>query len=163
VAALAAYDATVVVQSARGERKIPIADLQTGYKKSTREGDEVIVAVEIALPKKGSPRGTGARWGRAARRPSRRWPWPAWPRWRRGVAVRFGLGMASVGPVTAQLWNTRALVQSKPLRELGAEEVDRAVESDITPIDDVRSTGEYRLHVAKSVVRDFARALGARV
>ena len=53
--------------------------------------------------------------------------------------------------------------QSKPLRELGPEELDAAVASDITPIDDVRSTGEYRLHCAKSVTREFLRELGARV
>lgn len=160
VAALAAYDATVVVQSARGERKIPLADLQTGYKKSTREGDEVIVAVEIALPKKGSPwywRKVGARRAQAISKVAL----AGVAEVEKGVAVRFGLGMASVGPVTAQLWNTRALVQSKPLRELGAEEVDRAVESDITPIDDVRSTGEYRMHCAKMVTREFLRGLGA--
>ncbi len=78
VAALAAYDATVVVQSARGERRIAMADLQTGYKKSTRAADEIIVAVEIALPPAGSP-GTGARSARAARRRSPRSRSPASP------------------------------------------------------------------------------------
>jgi CO/xanthine dehydrogenase FAD-binding subunit len=55
VAALAAFGATIVVQSVRGERRIPIGALQTGYKRSSRAADEVIVAVEIALPKAGSP------------------------------------------------------------------------------------------------------------
>ena len=162
VAALAAYDATIVLQSARGERKIPLADLQTGYKKSLREGDEVIVAVEIALPAKASPwfwRKVGARRAQAISKVAL----AGVAEIKDGWAVRFGLGMASVGPVTAHLWNTRALVQSKPLRELGAEEVDAAVASDVSPLDDVRSTGEYRLHCAKSVTREFLRELGARV
>jgi CO/xanthine dehydrogenase FAD-binding subunit len=30
--------------------------------------------------------------------------------------------------------------------------VDAALAKDITPVDDVRSTGEYRLHVAKALV-----------
>lgn len=162
VAALAAYDATIVLHSVRGERKILLADLQTGYKKGLREADEVITAVEIALPDKGAPwfwRKVGARRAQAISKVAVAGVAVV----ERGFAVRFGLGMASVGPVTAHLWNTRALVQSKPLRELGPEEVDAAVEQDITPIDDVRSTGEYRLHCAKSVTREFLRELGARV
>ena len=151
VAALAAYDATIVLHSVRGERKIALADLQTGYKKSLREGDEVITAVEIALPEKGAPwfwRKVGARRAQAISKVAVAGVAVV----EQGFAVRFGLGMASVGPVTAQLWNTRALVQSKPLRELGPEELDAAVASDITPIDDVRSTALYRRHA-------FARVL----
>ncbi|MFO0758761.1 MAG: FAD binding domain-containing protein [Byssovorax sp.] len=162
VAALAAYDATIVVESARGSRRIAMGDLQTGYKKSTRAPDEVIVAIEIALPEKGAPwlwRKVGARRAQAISKVAL----AGVAEVKDGWAVRFGLGMASVAPVTAHLWNTRALVQSMPLRELSADEIEAAVASDISPIDDVRSTGEYRLHCAKSVVLQFLRQLGARL
>lgn len=162
VAALAAYDATIVVRSVRGERKIPFSQLQTGYKQGTRAPDEVIVAVEMALPGEGTPwlwRKVGTRRAQAiskmalaaiAVRSDER-------------VVRFGLGMASVAPVTATLPNTRALVLSKPLSEISASDLDRAVLSDISPIDDVRSTGDYRKHVALAIVRGFVRDLGAPV
>nr|WP_153819158.1 FAD binding domain-containing protein [Polyangium spumosum] len=162
VAALAAYDATVVVKSVRGERRIPFSSLQTGYKQGTRAPDEVIVAVEIAVPPEGSPwfwRKVGTRRaqaiskvalaGIAARSEDR--------------AVRFGLGMASVAPVTATLLQTRALVLSRPLPAITAQDLDAAVLSDIAPLSDVRSTREYRLHAAKAVVRGFLRDLGAPV
>jgi xanthine dehydrogenase small subunit len=68
--------------------------------------------------------------------------------------------MASVAPVTATLPNTRTLVLSKPLPEISDDELDAAVLSDISPIDDVRSTGEYRRHVALAIVRGFVRDLG---
>src|SRR4029079_19108701 len=55
VAALAAYDADILVRSPRGERRIPMSDLQTGYKTGARAADEVIVAIEISLPPAGSP------------------------------------------------------------------------------------------------------------
>jgi xanthine dehydrogenase small subunit len=162
VAALAAYDATIVVRSVRGERRIAFTDLQTGYKKSTRAPDEIIVAIEMNPPAEGTPwlwRKVGTRRAQAISKMALA-----------GIAVRsdervvrFGLGMASVAPVTATLPNTRSLVLSKPLPDITAAELDAAVLSDISPIDDVRSTGDYRKHVAKNIVRGFLRDLGAPV
>ncbi|MDI1448455.1 FAD binding domain-containing protein [Polyangium sp. 6x1] len=162
VAALAAYDASIVVKSVRGERRIPFSALQTGYKQSSRAPDEVIVAVEIALPPEGSPwiwRKVGTRRAQAISKVALA-----------GIAVRsedrvvrLGLGMASVAPVTATLFQTRALVLSRPLPAITADALDAAVLSDIAPIDDVRSTREYRKHAAKAVVRGFLRDLGAPV
>lgn len=162
VAALAAYDATIVVRSVRGERRIVFGDLQTGYKQSTRAPDEIIVAVEMNLPGEGTPwiwRKVGTRRAQAISKMALA-----------GIAVRsndrvvrFGLGMASVAPITATLPKTRALVLSKPLPDITAQEIDNAVLADITPIDDVRSTGDYRKHVAKAIVRGFLRDLGAPV
>jgi CO/xanthine dehydrogenase FAD-binding subunit len=162
VAALAAYDAVVVVKSTRGERRIAMADLQTGYKKSTRAADEIIVAVELALPPAGSPwywRKVGARRAQAISKVALA-----------GVAVveagkasRIGFGMVSVAPVTARMPVTRALVIGKALAEITSEEIDQAVGEDVSPIDDVRSTQEYRLHVARALTRDLLRQLGARV
>ncbi|MCC6556319.1 MAG: FAD binding domain-containing protein [Polyangiaceae bacterium] len=163
VAALAAYDAAVVVRSVRGERRIPMRELQTGYKRSTRAADEVIVAVEIDLPPAGSPwfwRKVGARRAQAISKVALA-----------GVAVpgeggrlsRIGLGMASVAPVTALLPSVRALALSRPLGELTAAEVDAAVGADVSPIDDVRSTAAYRAHCARALVREMLRGLGAPV
>ena len=162
VAALAAYDATVVVKSARGERRIAFSDLQTGYKKSTRAADEIIVAIELALPPAGSPwywRKVGARRAQAISKVALA-----------GIAVvhggkaeRLGLGMVSVAPVTARMPATRALSLSKDLAAITSEAIDRAVDEDVSPIDDVRSTQEYRRHVARALTRDLLRQLGARV
>ncbi len=162
VAALAAYDASIVVRSVRGERRIPFSALQTGYKQSTRAPDEVIVAVEIALPPADSPwvwRKVGTRRAQAISKVALA-----------GVAVRsedrvvrFGLGMASVAPVTATLLQTRALVLSRPLPDITGDALDAAVLADIAPLDDVRSTRAYRNHAAKAVVRGFLRDLGAPV
>ncbi|HEY2510108.1 MAG TPA: xanthine dehydrogenase, partial [Polyangiaceae bacterium] len=60
--------------------------------------------------------------------------------------------MASVGPVTTPLRHVRAAVEGKGRAELDRAAVDAALRQDITPIDDVRSTGDYRLHVAGALV-----------
>lgn len=161
VAALAAYDATIVVQSARGERRIPFSALQTGYKRSTRAEDELFRAIEIELPAPGAAwcwRKVGARRAQAISKVA----FAAVAQIAGGRVTRFGAGMASVGPVTALLQTTRALALSKPLSEVDDEAVDAAVDADIGPIDDVRSTGVYRSHVARAVVRGFFSELRAR-
>lgn len=162
VAALAAYDAELIVQSVRGQRRIPFAELQTGYKSSTRAPDEIIVAIEIDLPKAGSAwtwRKIGARKAQAISKVAL----AGIAELQDGRVKRFGLGMASVAPVTARLQNTRDLVLSRPLSELSASDVDEAVSKDISPIDDVRSTRAYRIHCAKAATRSFLRELGAPI
>src|SRR5436190_2231068 len=44
---LAAADATVVLDSAAGTRRVPFASFYTGYRESVRRPDELIVAIEI--------------------------------------------------------------------------------------------------------------------
>lgn len=160
VAALAAYDAILVLRSRRGERRIPFSELQTGYKTSTRMQDEVFVAVEIFLP----PAESAWTWRKVAARKAQavsKVALAAVAETQGDQLIRCGLGMASVAPVTAILQRTRELFLSTRLARLEGEDLDKAVEADILPISDIRSTEPYRLHVAKALVRDFARSLGA--
>jgi len=160
VAAIAAYDPDIVVRSVRGERRIAMADLQTGYKESTRASDEVIVAVELTPPTPGSAwvwRKVGTRLAQAISKVAL----AAVAEVEDGCVRRFGAAMASVAPVTALMTNTRALVLSTPLNQLTAAAIDAAVDADVSPIDDVRSTSRYREHVARAIVRGFLRELGA--
>lgn len=161
VAALAAYDAEVILRSASGERRVPMREYQTGYKKSVRQADEAIIAFEIDVPKR-----YAWYWRKVGTRRAQSISKVAMA----GVAVveggrvqRIGLGMASVAPVTALLSKTRHLLLETPLTELTASDVDAAVLSDVSPMDDVRSTREYRSHCACVLVKDFLRQLGARM
>ena len=161
VTVLAAYDATVVLASVRGERRVPMVEYQTGYKKSLKAPDEAIVAFEMDVPARYSWywRKVGTRRAQAISKVALA-----------GIAVieagrvtRAGLGMASVAPVTALLSKTRQLLLSAPIAEIAGPDLDAAVLGDIAPIDDVRSTREYRAHCARILVKDFVRQLGAKV
>jgi CO/xanthine dehydrogenase FAD-binding subunit len=158
VAAVAAYDPVVIVQSVRGRRRIPMADLQTGYKTSSRASDEVIVAVELEPPPAGTPhlwRKVGTRAAQAISKVAL----AAVAELEQGMVRRFGLAMASVAPVTALMPHTRALLQGKSASAVTDGELDAAVERDVNPIDDIRSTRAYRVHCAKGAVRAFVRSL----
>ena len=161
VTALAALDATLVLASARGTRRVPISGFYTGYRKSVLAADELIEAVEVALPPEGSP----FAWRKVGTRQAQAISKVAFA----GLAVvaggrlaRLGLGMASVAPTVALLPATRALGLGKPLAEISDADVEKAVLADVSPIDDVRSTAAYRRHVAVRLVQRFFGELRGR-
>jgi CO/xanthine dehydrogenase FAD-binding subunit len=158
VCALAALDATLLLRSIRGARRVPVASFYTGYRKNVLAPDELIEAFEIALPPVGAPfvwRKVGTRQAQAISKVALA-----------GVAIledgrakRLGLAMASVAPTVAFLPATRALGLSRVLAEITDTEVREAVLGEVTPIDDIRSTAAYRRHVAVALVTRFFELL----
>lgn len=158
VCALAALDATVVLTSTRGERKVPIGSYYTGYKRSVRAADEAIVRLEVDLP---SP---GARWywrkvGTRRAQAISKVALAGLAELSDGRATRVGLGIASVAPTIGLLPSVRALCVSRPLAQVDDASLDAAVAADVSPIDDVRSTAAYRRHVSAALVRSFVASL----
>lgn len=152
VAALMALDTRLTLQSANSVRVVPLEGFFTGYRKTLMNPDELIVEIDVRVP-----------------RPS------AWVRWRKvgtrlaqaiskvalasvvgttGGTIRYArFGMASVAATTHALPRVRAYLEGRALTAVDHAALDAAVMEDIAPIDDVRSTGEYRLHVAKALVK----------
>jgi CO/xanthine dehydrogenase FAD-binding subunit len=139
---LAAVDAVVVLRSLDGERRVPVTGLYTGYRATVIRPDELIVAVEV-------PRVEGTQWfrkvgTRAAQAISKvvmaavRAPRP-----------RIALG--SVAATVVRLPRTEEALAAGA----GIGEARQVLASEIRPIDDVRSTGEYRLRVAGNLLRQW--------
>jgi xanthine dehydrogenase small subunit len=149
--ALAAAGAVVVLRSAGGERRVPLAEFYTGYRASVRQPDELITAVEIA-PIIGRQwwRKVGTRRAQAISKimmAGVRGPAGAG----RHGSVRVAIG--SVAP-TVMLANNAAAVLA------GGGSVPQAqaeLRREITPIDDIRSTSEYRQQVAANLLAEFWR------
>lgn len=142
VPVLSAMDATVVLRSLDGERRIPLNSYYTGYRATVRRPDELIVAIEI-------PRVDGTQWfrkvgTRAAQAISKIVMAAV-----RSSSPRIALG--SVGPTVI-----RARMTEQALAEGAA--IDEAAEilgGEIAPIDDVRSTADYRRRVSMNLLRRF--------
>src|SRR5262245_24108077 len=140
---LAAVDATVVLRAAGGTRRVPFSQFYTGYRRTVRRADELIVAFEIE-PVRGRQwfRKVGTRVGRAISK----------------VVMAEVVGddprvaIGSVAPTVLRLTRTEAAIA----RGASADEVRDSLLAEIAPIDDVRSTAEYRRRVAANVL---ARAL----
>jgi CO/xanthine dehydrogenase FAD-binding subunit len=139
---LAAAEATVVLASADGERRVPFAQFYTGYRQSVMRPDELIVAVEV-------PPVEGAQWfrkvgTRAAQAISKivmaavRSPRP-----------RIAIG--SVAPTVVRLPRTEAALGGGA----AIAEAQRVLLEEIQPIDDIRSTAEYRRRVSANLLARF--------
>ena len=142
---LAAADAVIVAASAAGTRRIPFVELYTGYRRSVLASHELIVAVEI-------PRIRGRQWfrkvgTRAAQAISK--VVMAAVEGSRGDPPRIAIG--SVGPTVVRLPSTEAALGAGA----AIEEAQQILLDEIAPIDDVRSTAEYRRRVAANLLSSF--------
>jgi len=136
---LAAVDAEVVLQSARGTRRVPFTAFYTGYRQTVRRSDELIVALDI-------PSVRGRQWFRKVGTRAAQAISKVVMAGVAGDDPRVAIG--SVAPTVLRLAATEAAIA----RRAPLAEVQRALLSEIAPIDDIRSTAEYRRHVAATVL-----------
>ena len=141
---LAAAGARVVLRSAKGERTVPFNGFYTGYRTSVRQPAELITAVEI-------PPIEGRQWWRKVGTRRAQAISKVMMAGVRGRTVRVAIG--SVAPTVVQ-----ATAAAEVLTKGGSiADAQTALRSEITPIDDIRSTGEYRLRVAENLLAAFWR------
>lgn len=149
---LAAAEATVVVRSVRGERRVPFAGFYTGYRRSVLQADELITSVEVpAIRGRQWFRKVGTRAAQAISKVVMAGV-DAGP----GEAPRIALG--SVAPTVVRLPGTEAALGAG----LSLAEAKRILLDEIVPIDDVRSTAEYRRRVAANLLENFWNERGRR-
>jgi len=142
---LAAADAVVVLQSAGGTRRVPFNAFYTGYRRTVMRSDELIVAFEL-------PRIHGRQWFRkvgtlAAQAISKIVMAGVGPA--AGDPARIALG--SVAPTVLRATRTEELLA----RGSSIADAQRALAADIAPIDDIRSTADYRRRVAANLLARF--------
>jgi len=140
---LAAADAVIVLRSAaRGERRVPIRDFYPGYRKTVMQADELIVGIEV-------PRIAGRQWFRKVGTRAAQAIAKVTLAGVAGSAVRIALG--SVAPTVVRAPRTEAHL------EAGGSVADAALvlQEEISPIDDIRSTAEYRRRVAANLLTQF--------
>jgi xanthine dehydrogenase small subunit len=139
---LAASDAVVVLRSVDAERRVPLTSFYTGYRTTVMRADELIVAVEV-------PRVAAAQWfrkvgTRAAQAISKIVVAAV-----RGPMPRIAVG--SIAPTVVRLTATERSLASGA----GIDEAMVALRGEVRPIDDLRSTAEYRKRVTENLVRRF--------
>lgn len=158
VPVLLAYDATLELASVRGRRTVTLDGFFTGYKKTLRLPDELIVAIDVHVPAAGARhyfRKVGTRRLQAI---SKVVAAGVLESDASGTVTRVRLALGSVAPVTLRARRVESLLLGSRLDETTIAAAERAVGEDIAPIDDVRSTGDYRGRIAGRLVRAFATA-----
>ena len=144
VPVLMAYDAVVVLESAEGREEVPLDDFYLGYTRMRRRGDQLVTAIRLprrpygmqAFEKVGSRRAQAiAKVGLALARSAAGW---------RVVA-------ASMAPTVRRCPGLeRRLDEARPLS--GPGDLLPTIREDVSPIDDIRSTAEYRERVMARVL-----------
>ena len=157
---LLAYEADLVLYSTRGERRVPYTEFHLGYKKHALAVDELIRV--ICLPRKcegyvSYGRKVGARNAQAISKVCI----AALGRVTNGTVEDVRIGLGSIAPVPLRLRETeRALIGQKAELAL-VDVVRRTVARQIQPIDDIRSTLQYRAAVASNLIAEFVEKLCA--
>lgn len=139
---LAAAEAEVVLRSANGTRRVPFCQFYTGYRATARRADEIIAAVEI-------PPIEGRQWFRKVGTRAAQAISKVVMAAVRSERPRIALG--SVAPTVVRLVKTEALLAAGG----SIEDAQQALQTEISPIDDIRSTAEYRRWVAARLLDAF--------
>ena len=79
-----------------------------------------------------------------------------------GAVDNVRLAYGSVAPVTIRARHAEQALLGTALSDTSADAARAALAQDIAPIDDIRSTREYRLAVAGNVLGQFLRHAAAR-
>ncbi len=156
---LLATDARIVLGSARGERSIAAADFWTGYRATARADDELVLRVEVPLPagREVRFRKVGTRRAQAISKVVMALAWVpdasgAW----RDVRVAYG----SIAATPVRLTEVEAVLEGGIIGPQVAEQARAAVKASISPIDDVRSTADYRRDVSGRILARALREAG---
>lgn len=154
-----ATDSHVVLGSASGERSVAAADFFTGYRETARRDNELVLRVRVPLlPRRHVRfRKVGTRRAQAISKVVMAMSWltgddGAW------TDTRVALGSVAATPIRAH--STEAALDGQhPVRPT-ADAAVTALEAEIKPIDDVRSSADYRRLVAGRVLHRLIREEG---
>ena len=156
--ALLAYDAEVELVAVKGSRWVPYESFHTGYKQTVMRPDELLA--RIRLPRAPEKlvhyyRKVGTRKAQAISKVC----FAATARINEGVVDVIRIVLGSVAAIPLRCQKTEAVLQGKTLDENAIARARAELSREITPIDDIRSTRDYRLRVSLNVLEDFLRQL----
>ena len=151
--ALLVYDAELELISARGPRRVPYDRFHTGYRQMDLAADELIHRIVL-------PRGR-QRWLQTYRKVGTRRAQAISKVCFAGVIdaasgdirdVRLAFG--SVAPTVVRAFRAEQALRGRSIVSAIQPAVD-ALDGDLAPVDDHRSTAGYRLQVARNLLGDF--------
>jgi xanthine dehydrogenase small subunit len=145
---LAVAEAIVVLQSLRGERRVPFTSFFTGYRQTVRKPDELIVAFEL-------PSVDGVQWFRKVGTRAAQAISKVVMAVVGGERPRISIG--SVAPTVIRCTRTEAALADGA----SMEDASRILEEEVQPIDDIRSTAAYRRRVCGNLLRRFGADMGS--
>jgi CO/xanthine dehydrogenase FAD-binding subunit len=157
---LLALDASIVCGSVRGERAVASDAFWTAYRQTALGPDELVVRIRVPLAagRETRFRKVGTRRAQSISKvvlalsycdAGQAAPW---------TDVRLALGSVAPTPIRAR--STEAALEGQPPTPDTADRAADTLAAELHPIDDVRSTAEYRRLVAARVLHRLIREAG---
>jgi CO/xanthine dehydrogenase FAD-binding subunit len=158
--ALLAYDAELELRSNKGARWVPYHQFHTGYKQMLITPDELLT--RIRLPRAAEAlqhyyRKVGTRKAQAISKVC--FAGTAQVRDRTINDLRIALG--SVAPVPLRCVKTEEALRGSELNQTSIDRAKAVLADEVVPIDDIRSTSNYRHQVSLNLLEDFLHRLRA--
>jgi CO/xanthine dehydrogenase FAD-binding subunit len=158
--ALLAYDAELELISTRGSRWVPYKTFHTGYKTTVMQPDEIIAHVRLPRNISGCVqylRKVGTRRAQAISKIALA-----------GLAQltddkisRIRIALASVAPIPLRCVETERLLLGRTVDSVLIQAARAKLCDEIAPIDDIRSTRDYRRQVAANLLAEFLESLSS--
>jgi CO/xanthine dehydrogenase FAD-binding subunit len=156
--ALLVYEAELELVSARGSRWVEYQGFHTGYKTTVMRQDELIKAIRLPRATKG--------WRQYTRKVGTRKAQAIAKVCFAGMANMDGdkikdirLAYGSVAPVPVRAWKTEAALKSRKIDPAAIKDSKAELAAELKPIDDMRSTAEYRMRVGANLLEEFLKRL----
>jgi len=159
---LLAADAVFVLGSTRGEREVDAAEFWTGYRQTALLPDELVLRIRIPFvtDREMRFRKVGTRRAQSISKVMLSAAWRSTPALSRGPwrDVRVALGSVAATPVRASA--TEAALEGRVPDPETADLAADTLAGELSPIEDVRSTAEYRRIVAARILHRIIREAG---
>lgn len=158
--ALLAYDAELELVSLKGARWVAYHGFHTGYKQMIIRPDEMLT--RIRLPRRADRvqhyyRKVGTRKAQAISKVC--FAGTAQMRAEQIEDLRIALG--SIAPVPLRCVQTEEALRGSELNQAAIDRARAVLANEIVPIDDIRSTSNYRHQVSLNLLEDFLQQLSA--
>jgi CO/xanthine dehydrogenase FAD-binding subunit len=156
--ALLVYDAEIELVSVGSSRRIPYSGFHTGYKTNAMAPDELLFAIH--LPRRFSwhkqyLRKVGTRRAMAISKVEL----AAAVLLEGRVVSEVRVAAASLAPFPARLYQVEAALLGQSIDAQTIRSARQALLAEAKPIDDIRSTAEYRRQVATNLLEEFLNDL----
>ena len=152
--ALLVYDAVLELISAVGSRRVPYAGFHSGYRKMNMRPDELIARIILPRGRAGWKtyyRKVGTRQAQAISKVCM----AAALTLAGGEISDVRIALGSVAPSVVRATATENALRGKRLDSTAIAAARVSLASEITPIDDMRSSARYRARVAQNLLEEF--------
>jgi CO/xanthine dehydrogenase FAD-binding subunit len=151
------YDAEMLLQNVKGERWVPVRDFFKSYRETALESGELLA--KIRFPKRdffdyrGAYYKIGTRRAQAISKVSM----CVMASVSHGAIKDIMISLGSMAPVPVRARGTEALLKGKVIDDNLIHTAERSLADEFNPIDDVRSTAQYRSYVCGALIVKFLR------